>query len=272
MKPPGVKGRFPWRLGATSFVIPADVLENVRFLAGLVDDIQILYFESQAGSSLEHDVPVADLKAVAVDHDLTYTVHLPLDISLGAADPALRQQGLDEICRIIDALHDLSPVCYDLHLNRATGDRDQWLENLDVSLSLLSERLGAATGTIGVENVDFALDPLLPMLEKYGLGLCLDIGHAVRYGQSLDTLFESIPRAVHIHAHGVFQGRDHLPLTSKQEVPMRTVAELLCRHAYTGVLTLEMYDWESLQTSMQSLHEIWHNLSSLDHHLTSDTV
>jgi len=35
----GLKNRFPFRLGTTSYIIPADLITNVRFLASYVDDI-----------------------------------------------------------------------------------------------------------------------------------------------------------------------------------------------------------------------------------------
>ena len=43
----GIKGAFPFRIGATSYVLAADMLTNVRYLADRVDDIELLVFESE---------------------------------------------------------------------------------------------------------------------------------------------------------------------------------------------------------------------------------
>ena len=36
----------PFRLGTTSYIIPADILPNVRYLADKVDDIELVLFEA----------------------------------------------------------------------------------------------------------------------------------------------------------------------------------------------------------------------------------
>jgi len=40
---------YPFRLGTTSYVIPADILANVRHLAGKVQDVELVLFEVDDG-------------------------------------------------------------------------------------------------------------------------------------------------------------------------------------------------------------------------------
>src|SRR5512139_1339394 len=40
---------YPFRLGTTSYVIPADILPNARYLAGKVRDIELILFEVDDG-------------------------------------------------------------------------------------------------------------------------------------------------------------------------------------------------------------------------------
>ena len=40
---------FPFRLGTTSYIIPADILSNVRYLAGKVRDVELVLFDVDDG-------------------------------------------------------------------------------------------------------------------------------------------------------------------------------------------------------------------------------
>jgi len=42
-----LKTRFAFRLRATSYVIQADILSNVRFLSGKIDDTELVRFKSE---------------------------------------------------------------------------------------------------------------------------------------------------------------------------------------------------------------------------------
>ena len=46
------KSGYPFRLGTTSFIYPAGWAENVARLAPLVDEVELLFFESQIPGSL----------------------------------------------------------------------------------------------------------------------------------------------------------------------------------------------------------------------------
>ena len=52
-------------------MLPAGLEENVRALAGQVDAVQLLFFESKANSLLDHPVDVDFLGEVAGDHNLS---------------------------------------------------------------------------------------------------------------------------------------------------------------------------------------------------------
>ncbi|MBU4407486.1 MAG: sugar phosphate isomerase/epimerase, partial [Proteobacteria bacterium] len=146
------KKRFPWRLGATSCVLPADIMTNVRVLAPLVDDVQLLFFESAAQSRLPQPVDVQVLRDLAEEHGLTYTVHLPTDLALGAASRAERQEGIGEMLRLMAQLAPLGVLSFDLHLVREPDlSEAAWLDNLAASLEK-SGALGDEKRLVGVEN------------------------------------------------------------------------------------------------------------------------
>ena len=63
----------PFRLGTTSYIWPDDILPNVRQLAPLVDDIELVLFESdEYGSNLPDKDVIAELKQLALAYGLTY--------------------------------------------------------------------------------------------------------------------------------------------------------------------------------------------------------
>lgn len=82
-----------FRLGATSYVIEDDLVSNARYLAAHnLHDMELVLFDLDDGrSNLPTCDTVAELNALARAHDLTYTVHLPLDIN-GAPDPSIPEQ------------------------------------------------------------------------------------------------------------------------------------------------------------------------------------
>ncbi len=83
-----IKGALPFRLGTTSFIYRDDVLPNVRQLAARVDDVEIVIYEYNEQNPLPDGRVLAELQRVAAANDLTYTVHLPLDLALAAPDSA----------------------------------------------------------------------------------------------------------------------------------------------------------------------------------------
>jgi hypothetical protein len=47
-----MKGTFPFRLGTSSYIIPDEILPNIQYLKDLVDDVEIVLFESDEYSNI----------------------------------------------------------------------------------------------------------------------------------------------------------------------------------------------------------------------------
>ena len=87
-----------FRIGTTSYIIPADILPNVEYLAPLVDDVQLVLFETdEHGSNLPDATLRQRLADLAAQYGITYTVHLPLDLRLGDTN------GMDLLPRMLAA-------------------------------------------------------------------------------------------------------------------------------------------------------------------------
>ncbi len=247
---------YPWLLGTTSFVLPAGLEENVRALAGRVDAVQLLFFESKANSRLDHRLDVGLLAQLASDHGLTYTVHLPLDLHLGSGNRVKRQDGIDEVCRLLDELAPLKASAFDLHLDLDdTIELAAWQANVCASLDSLAGKCGPWQEKIGVENIGYDFSLAADIVHNSGFGICVDFGHRLRYNQ--DTDFWALPNWRHIHLHGASAGKDHRPFQSEDRRFLEKLGEKLTKSDYRGVITLELYDAMKVRDSLAVLHEVW---------------
>ncbi len=253
-----MRGVYPWKIGATSFILPASVEENVRYLAGKVDDVQLLFFESSWQARLPSPIDVDCLAQFSSMH--SYTVHLPLDLRLGAQDGALRMRGVEEICRIVEVCDCLNPVAYDLHLNRE-GKMSEvtWHNHCTESLRVLQERLGSAWDKLCVENIDYDFALVAEVVATCEVKVCVDFGHLHHFGFADEHCFATYD-IQHIHLHGVQDGKDHQPLLDADIPFLQRLGQEMVAFNYTGVVTLEVYKSEWLSESLDVLKQAWDDL------------
>jgi sugar phosphate isomerase/epimerase len=255
--------RYPFRFGTTSYIIPADILPNVRYLAGKVQDVELLLFEVDDGpSSLPGREQIAELISIARDHDLTYTVHLPLDLRL-ADDGSPRHASIEKARRVIDCARDLDPWAYVLHLDGqsvrhgATSESMQrWQEQAVQSLQIVGEWAGGMN-KLAVENLEgYPLDFYQKVLERIAVSLTVDVGHLWLDGYDPVVYFKNVlPRTRVIHIHGI-DGRDHKSLAHVPAEWLRAVLEELVRSDYRGVLTVEVFSEDDFLTSYATMNAI----------------
>lgn len=258
----------PFRIGSTSYVIPDHIVPNVTFLGPLVDDVQLVLFETdEHGANLPDADQIRRLNELARKHDLTYTVHLPLDLRLGDAGED-GHVSLIKARRVIDSTRDLDPCGYTVHLDgrrlmEATGSVDpagvlgsgalaRWREESARALEVVFDRLDDPA-LLCIENVE-AWDPeaFAPLLDALPVGRTIDVGHLWLTGvDPLDHLERWIDRAGIVHLHGVGE-RDHasLALVSPDDLD-RVTAFLLDRFA--GVVTLEVFNLDDFTSSLEAL-------------------
>ena len=256
--PPSLKQAFPFRLGTSSYILPADLVPNVEYLAPLVEDVELVLFESDEISNLPDAAAVARLAALAAEHGLTYTVHFPLDIDLASPDPGTRERSVGKCLRIVAALGSLLPFAYLLHLptppDGSERDRRPWQTRLEESLEALLAG-GAAPRDLCAETLGYPFAHAAPLVEAYGLSVCLDIGHLLLAGYSLpDHLDAYLARTRVIHLHGILAGSDHQDLTGLDPADL----EAILRAASTStpedrVVTLEVFSQADFEKSLEVL-------------------
>lgn len=240
------------RVGTTSYIYPADLITNVRRLAGSVMDVELVIFEcDEYGSNLPDKDTIDELTRLAAEHGMTYTVHLPLDLRLADEDPQI-----EKAVRVIRCTAPLSPHGFIVHLDGAQGGESlsllPWTENCLRSLEAL---IGEVAGPemLCAENLDDQnAERLDAVLERIGVSCCMDLGHLWKQGVNpLPCLDRWLPRARVVHLHGV-GSRDHKSLSL---IPQERLDEVVGRlHGnFDGVVTLEVFDKDDLDESLHAL-------------------
>ncbi len=209
------------RLGTTSYIIPDNIIPNARYLADKVDDIQLVLFQSE-DISLPTDDDVRILQEIAEGHDLTYSIHFPLDTVLGAEEP-FRSQSVEKHIEIINTTLPLSPSAYIVHFNgddkahhgeTPSDDMDRWLENNRKSMKEILASVNVPAGDFCIETLSFPLSIVDGIIEDLELSVCLDIGHLIVNGYSVKEHLDSyLDRTKSIHLHGTSGANDHLDLS-----------------------------------------------------------
>ncbi len=256
---------YPFRLGTTSYIIPDDILPNVRFLAGQVQDVQLILFEVDDGpNNLPSPGVVAELAALAEAHAMTFTVHLPLDLKLGAEGEA-SDISLVKARRVIDCTRPLNPWAYVLHLDgRELRDSGAFPPEETPAVKAWQTRSVRALEVVGgwagglerlaVENLErYPLGFILPVLDRVPVSRCVDVGHLWLDGHDpVPYLQQALPRTRVIHIHGV-SGRDHQSLAHAPEERLQAVIRTLFQENYSGVLTLEIFNEDDFRSSRAAL-------------------
>lgn len=224
-----------------------------------IDDVEILLFDVDEPGHLPDAESVAELRELASVHELTYTVHLPLDLRLVAAGPRGRRS-VDKASRVIEATAALDPCAWIVHLEPPVGEGSStgagglaaWVERAVAALARLGEVAGGAA-KLAVENLGSDDAEIELVSERLAVARCVDIGHLWRDGvAALPALRRALPRVRVIHLHAVAD-RDHRSLLHADPGELRRVIALLLDAGWQGVLTLEVFDERDLCTSMQTL-------------------
>lgn len=254
---------FPFRLGTTSYILPADLLPNVEFLAPVVDDVELVLFESESISNLPDFEAIERLVELKHTNRLSYTVHLPLDVWLGSPDDAIRVDSVEKCLKVVDITRPLAPLAYIVHFHgekrgiRPARDTGRWTEALDRSVCEMLEA-GIEPGLLAVETLDYPFEHVAGIVSRHDLSICLDVGHLLLHGYCLERYFGTyLQRCKVIHLHGICDGTDHCHIGMLDKEIVRSVLERLHTSARKErVLTIEVFSRQDLEESLEVLREL----------------
>jgi sugar phosphate isomerase/epimerase len=255
--------RAEFRLGTTSYIIPADILPNVRFLTGKVQDVELVLFEVDDGSNnLPDPQTIQTLFKLSQKQDLSYTVHLPLDLRLGS-DGNEQHVSLIKAKRVIDCTRPLKPWAYVLHLDgREVRNSSNpaalrlWLDHACRALEKTAEWAGDPA-LLAVENLEsYPIDFWEPVFDRLPVSRCVDIGHLWLGGHDpVPYLERALPRTRVIHIHGIGE-RDHQSLSLAAPAELERVLNYLIVQRYKGVITMEVFGEADFNSSFEAVQSI----------------
>lgn len=237
------------RLAAPSFVIPAGVAQNARFLAGKVDEVGLCLFESSACLTYgPQDIP-PDLAHLPLRWHAHLPVDLPWPVRMGAAAHPAREAARMAL-RVLDKAAFLGLRYAVLHPPQGTpagqrrllaGFARHWYTK--TTMPLLLENVG---------HCDVAcLGETFP--QEHNLGLCLDVGHLLGYAQK-HLLRSGLPeQALLAHWSAPGQRDQHLPLTALTPSQRHVAVELMARLPGTTVHMAEIFTWKGVAASLPVL-------------------
>jgi sugar phosphate isomerase/epimerase len=248
------KNAYPFRLATTSFIYPAGYSDNVRRLAPWVDEIELLLFESD---HLPDSTEVYQLQMLADDQDISYNVHLPMDIHLGAIDADQRRRSISAVAKTLERVAPLAATTYTLHLTvdnmvQTSADLNAWQSRCMESLEDLMQRTKIPSRCLSVETLDFDPQWLVGIVEPMDLAICIDVGHLLRFGYDLASVIDLFQQRTTVyHLHGVAAGKDHLSLARLEADAANTLIPVL--EHFCGTVSLEVFNHRHFTESLDTL-------------------
>ena len=214
-------------LAGPSFVIPGGMLENVMVLKDLVSEVGLTFFETRACLDYtQEDIPV---KLAGLG--LKFHVHLPLDLDWS--------RGSDEVFQVVLSLirkaGHLAPDKFVLHPPDNAGHL--------ADFARLWARSSFRPEQLLVENISGCdLSQHREIIDKAGLGICLDIGHVMAYNQwSLLDGVDIWERISLVHVYGREDHTGHVGMKVLDPEGKRLLQLILSRVKENTSVLLELF-------------------------------
>jgi sugar phosphate isomerase/epimerase len=206
----------------------------------------------------------------------TCTVHLPfLWVDPASLNEPVRQASSQCLCQAVELTRPVEVSTYVLHLwGLATTQIMMLLEHPAQRQGVLAEVMAQAGRSLAkvcelleprdlcVENLEAPpFDAALPLIEQYGVSICLDVGHLAWEGDSeLEFLARHGDRVREVHLHDALsistgprpQIRDHLPL-GQGRIDYPAFLHRLQEIGYEGAVILENNSKAELEESLEHL-------------------
>ncbi len=237
------------------------MLRNVELCAGVFDDIEMIFFESEGINNWPTVQEVNIMAEQLKQKNTTVTIHFPIDAKAAATDENERRRFSEQALKLVSHTAALHPFAFILHLEGVEKkapfeEVESWHQRTkEISRSLLAcDNLDHQK--VAVENLNYPWEwNRLPVREN-GFSFCLDFGHFCRYGIDWRLPFrELLPETRVIHLHGWNGEKDHVSLEDHDRRDLQELACLL-KKEYAGVVSLELFDTKAVFDSKRLWEEL----------------
>lgn len=207
------------------------------------------------------------LRNFARDHDLSFSVHLPIwSIELSSPNKVIRNASVEVSVETINFFEEIKPVNYVVHafgslasefsrLNVSEGVKRYILMFFQAfaaeSLQALIDETGIDSRRLALEVVEFPWEYTFELVENFNTSICYDTGHLLS-GQAghldpIDFLKKHYDRIIELHLHDAVPKKDprdymyidHLPL-GEGKLPYCELLKILKERNYSGTLVFEL--------------------------------
>ncbi|MCT4535020.1 cobamide remodeling phosphodiesterase CbiR [Halodesulfovibrio sp.] len=246
-------------VAAPSWVMAGSVYENCVFLEGKVDEVALLFFESESCLAYGEE----DLPRELAQLDLSYHVHLPLDLAWDNPEAVA-----ETIVTLMQKVRFLGVQQAVLHPPVTSGKNALSVEHAQQALRLVARawsKHGFDCKDLLLENVEGAdLIHLAPVITSLELGVCIDIGHIIAYGHDalLDRadIFNRL-RMLHLNAPAdvtTAKGRSKHASLVHLDAAGKHVARKVLQHVRQDcVLVYELFNWKEIESSFPVVNELF---------------
>ena len=262
----------PFKIGAPSMVFGENLLENARKLAAIVDHIEIVLFDTPTLHNFPTTNEIKTLKKLGDNENVSFSVHLPSSLEIASRVRKKREKSVQLAIDLIKLMDQVNSLYHILHipytkptLTPVPGmyfpaeHRDKfidWTKRATESLTTIQDMVGLDSKIL-VENINYS--PIfLESFWKLGLcGFCLDMGHLMLGRESIiEVTKQFISVTEEVHLHGVRGYEEHLSLAVLPKARISKWVSYLIDSAFMGVVNLEVFSAEDLETSIDLLHRV----------------
>jgi hypothetical protein len=219
-------------------------------------------FEWNDQSNIPDDKAFSSMQRIAKEHDMTYSIHFPIDRKAGVVDSEERRLFRRSVKEVIDRTRGLPVSGYLLHFEGLGNEKNReevqrWQNVIGDFCEWMVGNTAIDSRLICIENLEY--EPVLhqQLVDKYRFSHCIDVGHLWRYGADWQMyLHRVMDTARIIHLHGVVDGNDHRALQAHtHQSQLQELASIL--HSYRGIVTIEVFGLEDTVSSLAYFGEIW---------------
>lgn len=254
----GIRQRY--KIGTSSFIIPAGWADNVHFLKDKVDHIMLLFLETGDDvCALPQTNEVDRLLSLQKTDSLNFSAHLPYNLHLGSVNEAERKFSVAAILEKLKFIDQtgLKIDHFVLHPDIVVGPDESDTKRPVLAFAKSIEEIvsGLPSGRkLALETLDFDFDLLEEIVSTYNLSVIVNISQCINYGHSYQYYTEKyLQRIVDIHLPGLESEKDRQSVEHIDSKTLKQYFQLLEKLNYKGNLLIEVHSQAKLESSYNFL-------------------
>ena len=242
-----------------------DIVENAEILSTIVDNVEIVLFRTPTQNNYLSSREIATLVEIARRTGITYTVHLPTSLQIASTDLTQRLESAQSVIELIKQIEPLNPQYFILHIPYTPptlvykpGDYfkqieytewQKWLER--ASNSLMDIATIGEKNRLLLENINYSVYHLKPLIKNNQCNICLDIGHLMLGTENVSAELVNYHDIIkEIHLHGVKGHVDHHSLDTISQDRLSKWLRLLNSEGFSGILNIEVFSPSDFKSSL----------------------